>query len=517
MTVYGSYMCTSSGPSEPPRARPHGGEPAEPAGVLLGALDALAAEDVTGLPDAALRAELPVLLAAVNRLHAEVVRRVAAFDTRELAGLDGCRTAKSWLRAFGRLSGPTANSVVKAGRLLRHLPDVAATAAAGDASAEHLARLTRLTDRVGVDRVTDLDSALAGAASQLDPGDFGRICDRVRAHFDPDGPEPDPHKDFQRRGITLSPFDGMVLVHGQLDPEGGAALRTAIDALTVPPAAGDPRTPAQRRADALVELARRALTAGALPTVGGVRPQLAVLVTPEHLIAPRPGADATGAAPTGVPAAGPPPSGRSVAEPSAARGVTAGGTAEGCSAVRTTAVGSQSELPTGPPPPWLEWFGDIPTTTAQRLACDADVWRIVLDPASGQPVDVGRAHRLVPHWIRKALWARDRRCRFPGCHAPTAWTDAHHLNPWQYGGRTDVTNLALLCRYHHALVHEGGWRIRLDRHDGSVRATRPDGRPYEVAPSVPWSSTPETGGTPPGPPPTAAPKPPSSDPSSQVA
>src|SRR5262249_62098283 len=86
-----------------------------------------------------------------------------------------------------------------------------------------------------------------------------------------------------RRAITLSPFDGMVLVRGQLDPDGGAALVTALNALMGPPAAGELRSPAQRRADALVELARGALRDGEVPTVGGVRAQVAVLISAQRL------------------------------------------------------------------------------------------------------------------------------------------------------------------------------------------------------------------------------------------
>jgi hypothetical protein len=63
---------------------------------------------------------------------------------------------------------------------------------------------------------------------------------------------------------------------------------------------------------------------------------------------------------------------------------------------------------------WLNWYGPIPPALAKRIACDADLWRIVLDPTTGLPLDVGRAHRLVPHWIRRALHARDRGCRWPG-------------------------------------------------------------------------------------------------------
>src|SRR5262249_35409749 len=101
---------------------------------------------------------------------------------------------------------------------------------------------------------------------------------------DPDGAQPDAAADFARRGLTLSPFDGMVLVRGQLDPDGGAALTTALNALMGPPGPDELRSPAQRRADALVELARQALRDGHLPTVGGVRPQVAVLIPAQRLV-----------------------------------------------------------------------------------------------------------------------------------------------------------------------------------------------------------------------------------------
>ncbi|HLT11238.1 MAG TPA: HNH endonuclease signature motif containing protein, partial [Micromonosporaceae bacterium] len=63
-----------------------------------------------------------------------------------------------------------------------------------------------------------------------------------------------------------------------------------------------------------------------------------------------------------------------------------------------------------------------------------------------------------------------------------------HLLPWWHGGPTDIDNLLLLCRYHHAKVHEGHWRIHLDSTTGELHVYRPDGRPYELAPSKPWTS-----------------------------
>jgi hypothetical protein len=57
------------------------------------------------------------------------------------------------------------------------------------------------------------------------------------------------------------------------------------------------------------------------------------------------------------------------------------------------------------------------------------------------------------------LTARDRGCVFPGCGRPPEWTDGHHIRHWIHGGPTTLENLALLCRRHHRLVHEGGWQL----------------------------------------------------------
>jgi hypothetical protein len=132
-------------------------------------------------------------------------------------------------------------------------------------------------------------------------------------------------------------------------------------------------------------------------------------------------------------------------------------------------------------PPWLDWVGPISPALAQRVACDADIWRIIVDPATGQPLDVGRTYRLVPYWIRRALYARDRGCRWPGCSVPSQWSDAHHRLPWSEGGETTVEDCILLCRWHHGRVHEGGWTIDLDTNTGQIHVTRPDGTPYLAA------------------------------------
>jgi Domain of unknown function (DUF222)/HNH endonuclease len=104
---------------------------------------------------------------------------------------------------------------------------------------------------------------------------------------------------------------------------------------------------------------------------------------------------------------------------------------------------------------------EIPVEELRRLACNADVLPMVLGSDS-QPVDLGRASRLFSKGQKTALAARDGGCVFPGCERPPGWTEAHHVQPWSMGGKTDVRNGALLCGYHHRLVHrDDGWQIRI--------------------------------------------------------
>ena len=78
--------------------------------------------------------------------------------------------------------------------------------------------------------------------------------------------------------------------------------------------------------------------------------------------------------------------------------------------------------------------------------------------ADGSVLDVGRKTRSIPPALRRALEARDRGCRFPGCGL--RFTDAHHVTHWADGGETSLANCLLLCSHHHRLVHEGGWQVR---------------------------------------------------------
>ena len=108
----------------------------------------------------------------------------------------------------------------------------------------------------------------------------------------------------------------------------------------------------------------------------------------------------------------------------------------------------------------------IPSEVARRLTCDA---MISLDG-----LNLGRTTRLITTPQRRALEMRDgRRCRYPGC-TRTHGLDGHHIELWQFGGRTDLDNLVLLCPYHHRLFHEGGFQMRR-RSDGTLNIRDPHG------------------------------------------
>jgi hypothetical protein len=293
---------------------------------------------------------------------------------------------------------------------------------------------------------------LLDAARRLDPPALRKVVGHLCEVADPDAADQQTQRQHDRRWLWLSPtFEGMVAIDGLLDPEAGETLLTALEPLARPTTADDERSAAQRRADALTELARRQLEGGRLPQSGGVRPQVAVTIELASLL-------------------------------------------------------GQAGLPGGEG----AWMGPLPAETARRLACDATLTRVLvtrhrdpagqgddgdlparlraamtlLPPALGgaptQPLEVGRATRVIAHAQHTALTVRDGGCRFPGCDRPLAWCDAHHLRHWVHGGPTDLGNLVLLCRGHHHAVHEGGWRLH--RHaDGTITATPPHRRRQPTA------------------------------------
>jgi hypothetical protein len=152
-------------------------------------------------------------------------------------------------------------------------------------------------------------------------------------------------------------------------------------------------------------------------------------------------------------------------------------------AARTTLAGSRCHVENGP---------GLDRRMAQRIACDAAIVAVLHHVGEGEPLRLGRKTRAISPALRRALRIRDGGCRFPGCHR-RGHLEAHHVRPWSLLGPTDLDNLVLLCRFHHMLLHEGGFRVS-PAADGGWEFHDPHGVPVSPAPPLPGSAG---GGAPP--------------------
>jgi hypothetical protein len=125
----------------------------------------------------------------------------------------------------------------------------------------------------------------------------------------------------------------------------------------------------------------------------------------------------------------------------------------------------------------------VAVETARRLACDGSL--VELHEHEGSTLSLGRKRRTPSPALRRALAARDRGCRFPGCDR-TRFVDAHHVRHWSRGGETNLDNLISLCRSHHRLVHERGYALTVGE-DGEAQFTNEHGVPVPNVPRPPPS------------------------------
>jgi hypothetical protein len=126
----------------------------------------------------------------------------------------------------------------------------------------------------------------------------------------------------------------------------------------------------------------------------------------------------------------------------------------------------------------LEDGGDaLPGSVIDRALCDVGSVQVTVD-SRGNPLDVGREERLFTPRQKLALAVRDGGCMWPGCRVPASYCEAHHSEEWSEGGRTDIDAGLLLCRFHHMLLHNAGWRI-LREGRGPFVLHRPPGMPGE--------------------------------------
>lgn len=426
-------------------------------------LSALVSEAADGTPavsltDAELTERLLALTEAIDRLTALRRAVAGAWDHRMVWAGDAARSGTAWLAHNTELSRPRAAAELRVARRLRTMPHLARASETGELGAEKVTALSHAVDRDPDGRLAELfaqhEAQLVRDARTLTVDQTRTAVRYWRSCASDTAATFDARAQHEARSLRLIPaFDGMVDVAGRLDAVAAAILDNRLNqvmecnrrAAQAAPADGESgRTATQRRADALVQL----VTAAPATTDDATHPDdsnesarplpLLVIDVPLETLEGRSGEPAT--------------------------------------------------LPDGTP---------VPFETLSRLACQAGIAAIITR-AGRLTVDLGRTSYTPNRGQRRALTRRDRHCIFPGCDAPPAWCDAHHLWPWEKGGPTALWNLSLVCRFHHHLVHEGGFRLLADR-SGTIHAYRPDhteihappGRtPHQIDPRPPGARVP---------------------------
>jgi Domain of unknown function (DUF222)/HNH endonuclease len=384
------------------------------------ALEELGSADLKSLSDQELEAHFSEIHRAAEILEAERLRCLPEIERRQAFRRDGHLSTASWLAARFKVARGVASEQVRMAGALQAMPHARDALASGEVSTSSL-RVLASAREAHPEAFAGDEARLVEAARALPVRQLEQTVADWRLKQDERDAKREAEQLWRRRRLRCSrTLHGMVRMDGEFDPETGESVLTALrahqDAEARCGGKGDHRTPDQRMADALGEICRRFLDRGNRPVVGGERPHLTVTVDLEALE----------------------------------------GRGDG---------GSR-----------FDHTGPVGAEIVRRLGCDASVTRMVTRGRS-EPLDVGRQTPVVSAAMRRALVVRDGGCVFPGCGRPPPWTDAHHVLHWARGGRTALSNLVLLCRPHHRVVHEGGFG--LDMVEGRPVFRRPDGSVLE--------------------------------------
>ena len=408
---------------------------------------------------------------------------VREFDAGEFWGAAGCRSCAHWLSWRVGVGMVAAREQVRVARALGDLPRIDAALHDGRLSYSKVRAMTRVATPANEAELVEL--AELATATQLE-----RICRGYRTcHREITGEEPPEAK---RRRIDWRWEDGGLRLSGWLPAEEGELVRQAMTAVleslrqeaharaaddASAEASADPRgrdsaeasaTPARDdSAEASADpRGRDSAEASANPRACDSAEGAADPHEHEHDSAEAPDDDSEVRFDR-VDAL------VAMAETALARGLAAVPGGE-----RTQVV-----LHLGPERCCIDDGPPLDLHAALRLSCDAQLLPVRTDE-EGRVLDVGRARRSIPPAIRRALKIRDRGCRFPGCTC-SRFVDAHHVVHWARGGETKLSNLVLLCRFHHRLLHEGGFAVRADARGHGFVFSDPHGQPLADAPPVP--------------------------------
>lgn len=395
--------------------------------------------DVDATDTDALRARIDLLHQLETLTSAALASTVGALRRAGGVTEDGASSTTAWI---AQATGRTRREASTLARLATSAPDLPETLAAlsrGDIGVSTAASIERAARDGRLGTPAEVEATLLPLAPDGP--------ERLRAHVrrltqQVDGAEMlrDEQRQRQRRRVSLAQRDdGMWGINGLLTAEVGNRFWTLLNAVTERDPAGTPegqrRSHEQRLADALDIVTGMALDLGDLPASDGVaRPHVSVLIDLTTF---------------GVDLTDPDDPDRPVS-PDAPNW--------------STLPGVETEM-----------AGTMSPQTARKICCDAGISRIVTAGPS-QLLDVGRETREWSASQRRAINARDRCCRGPGCGRPIGWTQIHHLRWWRRGGPTAVDNGLALCSACHDLIHHGGWHARLDVATAAVTWTSPDRR-----------------------------------------
>ena len=358
---------------------------------LRSALDDIATVANEDLTVEQLDSDVVELLGAQRRIDVELARKTGELERRDAHRQMGFPSPTNYLMSRGGISAGRARRVVADAHAMTTAPHTQRAWTDGRLSTDQARRVFAATEMVP-DEFAEAEPHLVEIIEGLSVSDTHRALDYWRQSVI--GPDiPGTESQMRRRGLSLSKtWDGMRRIDGWLTDTAGEVLETALDALMPPPAEDDPRTPRQRRHDALEDLAHSYLESEGTPKVGGAKPHIMVLADVDALR------------------------------------VVAGGTHE-------TVSGQILDI-----------------EKLRMLACDSSISRIVLGPDS-EILDIGRKTRVWTTAQRRAIVARDRHCVAPGCERKPQHCDIHHRTHWADGGSTSVDEGELLCRFHHTTEH----------------------------------------------------------------
>lgn len=361
------------------------------------------------------------VLALRDRLEAKIAEAVGTFDVSAGWDLDGATSMTAWLRSAASMTSREAQRLACRARRLRSLPVTAGAYAAGELSGGQVEAIVARLDDSTVGLFARHE---AEVVPYLVPLSMAGTCRAMAAWQRRAEAEEEEPAEAERAVYLSSTLGDRYELDGSLDAEGGAVVATALRVATVDDD-GHPRTPARRRADALVDVCRFFLDHQHSHRGGRHRPHLNVLVDLDDL--------------------------------------------EG---------GGGGQVVGGP-------VLDGPTVS--RLLCDSTLHRVLTSGRSAI-LDYGAATRSIPAPLWAALVIRDQVCRFPGCDRPPNWCEGHHLRWVSHGGATELGNLVLLCTRHHHRLHQGGWEAKL-LPDATLEVTGPDGMVRATSPpraDPPW-------------------------------